>query len=182
MYCYALHNSSTEFFPRIVNETKTTMQLKSSSDIYCSISDTSEEDVHLYRVIWRDRLGNKIGKNMNRAYSVVGLHPRAYLIFNKFQKESAGDYTCEVWKDNRKIYSSKITVEPPWKNDTQAALAATSRHTSMRRQRQKSQFGLWTSHYNQRYYFIISVTHSCYICSSRSLICLWDFFNSIENS
>ena len=102
--------------PHIVNGTSTTIQLQSNSYIYCSINDSSVEDLHLYRVIWTDPCGTRIQHwKKNSAYSVVGgsVHqPYAYLMFNQFQQQSAGVYTCELWRLNSKINSSSISVTP----------------------------------------------------------------------
>lgn len=120
----------------IINGSYATIEMHSNNYIYCRINDSSVEDFHMYKVIWKDPCGNVIREwKMNSGYSVVGIGPHqkySYLTFNRFQKQLAGIYTCELRKHNSFVDSSSITVSPARRDGTRIELPSTFRHSCRR--------------------------------------------------
>ena len=121
----------------IVTGVKASVLLHEKAAVYCRINVSSVEDLHKYKIIWRDPCSNIIrGCKNSEPYCVVGSTdhmPYSYLTFNKFQKKYAGEFTCQLIKNNQVVQSSSISIAATRRNGRTFPLPSIKHHKCKRR-------------------------------------------------
>lgn len=95
----------------IVNGTSVTVGFMDSAFVYCKAQVTTTDDLHHYRVQWRDPAGVVVPRWSRNAYFPFSLESnshllQSYLVFKTFLGVFADDYTCELVKNNIEVRSS----------------------------------------------------------------------------
>lgn len=118
--CLAISSSALPFSSTsssraaIVNGTSVIVGLMQDTFVYCKAL-VAARDIHRCQVMWLDYKGDPVPPWSRRA-NVFSLGrgdilPYSYLVFHDFTRRNAGNYSCVLSLEGKRIHSSTIAVE-----------------------------------------------------------------------